>query len=363
MSLGFHDLTIKRVVPETALAVCVYFDVPSSLEQHFAFTPGQYLTLETELSGETLRRSYSICCAPHETELRVAIKKVRDGVFSSAACESFKAGDVISVLPPLGNFGAALDVDKQRNYLCIGAGSGITPIISIIKSVLALEPDSRVTLIYGNQKITTMMFRDELCGLKNAYLERFHWINVLSREQQEAEVLNGRIDNRKGAALIGKHLITIADYHEFFLCGPEAMISEVSRGLRGEGIGEERIHYELFYADAEDAARVIAKHHARALEHAGRVSQVAINLDGRTTRFDLGADGSNLLDAALEQGLDVPFSCKGGVCATCKARLVAGKVDMDLNHALGGQELAEGYILTCQAHPVSERVTVDFDQT
>ena len=358
----FHHLTIKRVRPEAADSVCLSLEVPPALKQRFEFVAGQYLTFEAELDGEKHRRSYSICSAPHENELRVAIKKIRDGVFSSAACETFKTGNGLSVMPPRGDFGASLDIDTPANYLLIAAGSGITPIISMIKSVLARETESRVTLIYGNQRVATMMFRDELCGLKSSYLERFHWINVLSREHQDADVLNGRIDNRKGAELVRKHLISISDYDRFFLCGPEAMISEVSRGLRAEGIDEERIHYELFYANAEDAAQVIAKHHARARAHAGQVSLVSVTVDGRATTFELGADGANLLDTALAQGLDVPFSCKGGVCATCKARLVSGEVDMDLNHALGAGELSAGFILTCQAHPVSERVSVDFDQ-
>ena len=359
----FHELTIKRIEPEAADSVCLSLEVPARLKKRFEFAAGQYLTLQSELNGEKHRRSYSICSAPHENELRVAIKKICDGVFSTDACETFRVGDVLSVMSPRGKFGARVEIDIPENYLFIAAGSGITPIISIIKSVLARTAESRVTLIYGNQRVATMMFRDELCGLKNAHIERFHWINVLSREHQDADVLNGRIDNRKGSELVGKHLISISDYDRFFLCGPEAMISEVSRGLRAEGIDEERIQYELFYADAEDAARVIAKHHARAIEHAGEMSLVSASLDGRTTTFEVGADGANLLDAALDQGLDVPFSCKGGVCATCKARLVSGEVDMDLNHALGPDELTAGYILTCQAHPVSERVTVDFDQT
>ena len=275
-----HDLVIQRVVPEAAGSVCLYFDVPQQLKQEFRFVPGQYLTLETAAEGARVRRSYSICSAPDEV-LRVAVKKMHDGVFSTVACEQLEAGDVLSVMPPRGNFGIQPVAGNARNYLCIAAGSGITPILSIIKSILAVEIGSRVTLIYGNQRVATMMFRDELCGLKNAHLQRFHWINVLSREQQEAQVLNGRIDNRKGAELIAKNLIAIGDFDEFFLCGPEAMISEVSRGLRAQGVEEGRIHFELFYANAEDAARVIAKHHARAIQHAGRVSEVSVIVDGR----------------------------------------------------------------------------------
>jgi len=196
--------------------------------------------------------------------------------------------------------------------------------------------------------------------VKNAYLDRFQWLNVMSREQQDAAVLNGRIDNRKGAEL-NKHLIAIRSYDEFFLCGPEAMISEVSRGLRREGIEEVRIHYELFHASADDARRVIERHHARAELFGGRVAEVRARVGGRETSFELAADGANILDGALNAGLEAPFSCKGGVCATCKARLVEGEVEMDLNHALSETEVKAGYVLTCQAHPLSARVVVDYD--
>ena len=218
-----------------------------------------------------------------------------------------------------------------------------------------------MTLIYGNRRSSAIMFKERLGFLKNRYLNRFNWINVLSREEQDAEVLYGRINNRKGAELQHKHLIDIASTDEFFLCGPESMISEVSRGLRAEGVAESRIHYELFYSSAEDARAVIEKHHARVLQYAGQVSEVTVRADGRSINFELSADGENILDAALSHGADLPFSCKGGVCATCKARLMEGRVDMDLNHALSGEDLESGLILTCQAHPVTAKVVVDFD--
>lgn len=358
-----HELSIQRTVREAAGSVCIHFNVPHRLADEFRFVPGQYLTLETEIAGKRVRRPYSICSSVNERNLRVAIKKVPNGVFSTEACESLRAGDVISVMPPRGSFGVPLDSGHAKSYLCIAAGSGITPILSIVSSVLSTEPGSHVTLIYGNQRVGTMLFRDELCGLKNEHLQRFHWINVLSREQQEATVFNGRIDSRKKRELADKHLIDIGGYDEFLLCGPEAMISEVSRSLRAEGAAQDSIYYELFYANAEDAALVVEKHHSRSVQHRGRMSEVSIVLDARTTTFELAVDGSNLLDAALSQGLDVPFSCKGGVCATCKGRLITGEVDMDLNHALSEIALSEGYILTCQAHPVSDHVTIDFDQT
>ena len=354
----FHTLTINRTELDAG-ALVVHLDVPPDLTDTFSFTQGQYLTFEADIDGERVRRSYSICAGVGEP-LAVAIKKIDDGRFSGYAHETFAPGVGVAVMPPDGAFFTPLEPERGRQYLLIAAGSGITPILSILKTVLAAEPESRVTLLYGNRQASSMMFRDALCWVKNAYLGRFQWINIFSRERQPAEILNGRIDNRKGGEL-NRRLIRIRDFDEFFLCGPEAMISEVSRGLRGEGIDEAHIHYELFFASAEDARAVVAKHHARALEYGGRLHDVRVLSGGRETRFELTADGENILDAALDNGVDLPFSCKGGVCATCRARLAEGQVDMDLNHALSDDEVASGYILTCQAHPISESVVVDFD--
>jgi len=357
----FYPLRIAEVSPETDAAVCVRFDLPEELADTFRFRQGQYLTLRKTLDDQEIRRSYSICSAVGEPGLEVAIKRIDGGVFSNYANDELKAGDTIEVMPPKGTFTSGLDPTKEKHYMCIAAGSGITPILSIIKTILATEPRSRVTLIYGNRRSSTIMFKDRLGFIKNRYLGRFNWINVLSREEQDAEVLHGRVNNRKGAELQQKHLIDIACTDEFFLCGPESMISEVSRGLRAEGIDESRIHYELFYSSAEDARAVIEKHHARVLQYAGQVSEVVVRADGRSISYELSADGENILDGALSHGADLPFSCKGGVCATCKARLVEGEVDMDLNHALSEEDIANGFILTCQAHPVTDRVVVDFD--
>ncbi len=227
--------------------------------------------------------------------------------------------------------------------------------------MLARELRSQVTLLYGNQRSATMMFRNELAFLKNAYMDRFHWINIFSREPQEVDLFTGHLDNRKGGAL-NRRLIKIREFDEFFLCGPEAMISEVSRGLRGEGIEEEHIHFELFAASAEQARQAIERHHARAQEYKGQVSKIGIRSGGREYRFDLSTDGENILDAGLRNGVDLPFSCKGGVCATCRAKLIEGQVEMDLDQALRPEEIEQGYILTCQSHPISRKVMVDFDQ-
>jgi ring-1,2-phenylacetyl-CoA epoxidase subunit PaaE len=358
----FHDLRIGSVTPETESAICVELEVPEHLRETFRFRQGQYLTLKAEVNGQELRRCYSICSGVDDGTLRVAIKKIAGGAFSNHAHATFRRGESVAVMPPRGEFFTDLDPTASRRYLCIAAGSGITPVLSIVKTVLAREPASEVTLIYGNQRTATIMFREELGFLKNRYLARFNWINILSREEQDAAVLCGRIDNRKGAELDRTHLVTIRAFDAFFLCGPESMMSEVSRGLRAEGIDERHIHYELFSSNPGDAQQAVRKHIERAAQFGGTTSRVSVTVGGRSGTFELSADGANILDAALAAGFEVPYSCKGGVCATCKAKLLAGEVDMDVHQALGPEEVAAGYVLTCQAHPISAHVAVDYDQ-
>jgi len=357
----FHELTVAQVRRLTDDAVCLTFAVPDSLHERFRFSQGQYLTLRQAIDGEDVRRSYSICSGVDEDTLEIAVKAVPGGRFSTYVNETLAAGDRIAVMPPAGSFTTALDPARARNYLCIAAGSGITPVLSIVKSILAIEPHSEVTLLYGNQRVASIMFRDELERLKNRYMARFQLIHVLSRENRDVDILNGRIDNHKGAALC-RNLLDLAAVDEFFLCGPEAMISEVSRGLRAAGIDESKIHYELFGASADDAAQVVQRHHDRAQKFAGKTCRVIVKSDGRETALELTPDGENILDAALDAGVDLPFACKGGACATCKARLIDGEVEMDLCHALDADEVRAGYVLTCQAHPVSDEVYIDFDR-
>ena len=358
----FYSLRLAEVRHETDAAVCLTFDVPAKLEDTFKFIQGQYLTLKADVDGEVLRRSYSICSGVDDGYLQVGIKRVDGGVFSHFANSKLTVNDTIEVMPPQGNFYTELSPDNHKKYMCICAGSGITPMLSIVKSILSREPNSQVTLLYGNRNSATVLFKEELGFLKNRYLTRFNWVNMLSREEQDAEVLFGRLDNKKGADLQASHLIDITSTDDFFLCGPESMISEVSRGLRASRVSEDNVHYELFYASAEDAKSVVAKHHARAKQYAGQISQVQVKVNGRTTFLELAAEGENILDGALNSGADLPFSCKGGVCATCKAKVIEGKVDMDLNHSLSDEEVLNGMILTCQAHPITEKVVVDFDQ-
>ncbi len=358
---NFHALAITELERDTDDAIRVSFSVPENLADTFRFQHGQYLTLRAHIAGEEIRRSYSICSAVGDENLCIAIRAVPDGKFSNYANHGLAVGDTIDVMPPAGNFTAALNPKVSRHYLCIAAGSGITPIMSIIKTVLAREPRSHVTLLYGNRSVASIMFREDLADLKNQHMARFQLIHILSREQRDVEILNGRITNRKGAELC-EHLLDLKRVDEFFLCGPEGMVSEVARGLRRNDIEEEKIHLELFGASAADAETTVAKHQQRARRLGGRLSHVAIKADGRSVEIELAPDGENILDAALAAGLDLPFACKGGVCATCKCKLLEGEIEMDLSHALSTEEIASGAILSCQAHPISATVRIDFDQ-
>ena len=357
--MELHELEVASVTPETADTVRVRFRLPATLETSYAFTPGQYLTLETDIGGVPLRRSYSICSLPGEP-LEIGIKHLPDGRFSGYANERLAAGDRMRVGTPNGAFTPPQDRPPPVHHLCIAAGSGITPLMSIMRAVLAQHPGNRITLLYGNKTTASMMFRSELMFLKNRCMDRFQLIPVFSQELQDNELFNGRIDNAKGAAFI-RRLLPLNSFDHFLLCGPESMISEVSRGLRGAGVVGERIHYELFSACAQDAAQRARKHEERVRHYGSKVCQVTLRFQGRTHRFALECDGENLLERARAQGLELPFSCKDGVCATCKARLLEGRVDMDVNHALAEEEVAANFILSCQSHPLSEQVSLDFD--
>ena len=357
--MAFHGLEVAQVQPETANAVRITLHVPPALAPQYEFIPGQYLTLERIVDAEPVRRSYSICSIPGEP-LQVGIKLQPGGRFSTYANRAMRAGDRLEVATPEGRFVQANGGRRGLSYFCIAAGSGITPVLSIVRATLKHNPTSQVTLLYGNKTTASMMFRHDLLALKNRYLDRFHLIPVFSEELQDNELFNGRIDNAKGAEFI-KCLFPLGGFDEFYLCGPESMVSEVTRGLRGEGVAPERIHYELFSASADDAAERIRKHQERARLYGSDAARVSVRLNAKRHFFDLEYNGENLLDRAGAMGLDVPFSCKDGVCATCKARVLEGRVEMDVNHALSEREVADGFVLTCQSHPVSSRVALDFD--
>ena len=357
----FFELTVASITPVTKEAVCVAFSIPEHLVERFSYKPGQYLTLNINLGGQDVRRSYSICSGVNDDTLEVAIKRVPGGLFSNFANDLLKVGDTVEVMPPQGRFCVRLQPERGKQYLFIAAGSGITPVISNLKSILESEPRSAVTLIYGNQRTPTIMFKERLSFLKNAYLDRLHWVNILSREDQGCELLNGRLNNAKGLAL-AQRLINVPTFDEYFICGPSGMPSEMSRWLRSHGVDAKSIHYELFAASAEDAENKLAKQRVRTENLAGRFSDVTIMHDGRSHEFTMAADGENLLDSGIGQGLDLPHSCKSGVCSTCRCRLLEGQVEMDIMHGLEPEEIEAGFVLACPAHPISDLVVLDFDQ-
>jgi ring-1,2-phenylacetyl-CoA epoxidase subunit PaaE len=356
MATHFHSLKVKGVIKETADCVSVSFDVPEALSEIFIFNEGQNITLRTNINGEEVRRSYSLCVAPHEKILKVAIKKVDAGLFSTYANETLKVGDMLDVMAPTGRFTSK---HKIGNYLAIAAGSGITPILSIIKHVLQTQSTSTFTLIYGNKSRASIIFFEEIEALKNKFMQRFSCVNILSRERTDATINYGRIDADKLKNLSA--LVNFKSFDDAYLCGPEEMIFSAAAFLENEGIAKSNIHFELFTSSASKKQLAVGKGQlVKEIDNSPK-SNISIKLDGRTFDFTLGYKAENILDAALAQGADLPYACKGGVCCTCRAKLVEGKVHMDVNYALEDEEVEQGFILTCQSHPLTERVVVDFD--
>ena len=353
----FHQLTVAEVAPETRDAVALTFAVPPALEEAFRFVQGQHLTLRANVAGEDLRRSYSICSSVHDGCLRIGVKKAPGGVFSTWLNEHARAGQVIEVMPPMGHFNVPLAAANRKHYLGFAAGSGITPILSIVKTTLVTEPHSRFTLFYGNRSSAAVMFREELADLKDRFLTRFNLVYVMSREPQDIALLNGRIDAQKADALLA-HWIDLSDIDTAFVCGPDGMMQAVSKALQARGFPKSQIKIELFAAS-------IPKHEHRpdTRPKPGRTEcEVTVILDGAARTFTLEKNKENIIDAASRQGIELPYSCKGGVCSTCRAKLVEGEVDMDVNFALEDYEVARGFILCCQSYPATDKVVVDFDQ-
>jgi len=358
MSIHFHKLAIKEVNKETSDCVSVLFDVPENLKKEFQFKQGQSLTVRTTINGEEVRRTYSICSTPVENKWRVAIKKVDGGLFSSFANDQLKKGDVLEVMPPVGKFYVELNPANKKNYLAIAAGSGITPILSIIKTTLHTEPKSNFTLVYGNRSRSSIIFFEELEGLKNKYLQRFNFINILSRERTDASINFGRIDKEKLNDL--SKLVDYSLIDETFICGPEEMIFTTKEFLEAKGIDKKKIHFELFTSPGQKQQVPCTRNTSP--DDKGPKSKITIKLDGRSFDFDLSlTSDTTILDAALKQGADLPYACKGGMCCTCKAKLLEGEVAMDVHWGLEEEEVEQGYILTCQSHPKTEKVVVDFD--
>ncbi|HKK80179.1 MAG TPA: 1,2-phenylacetyl-CoA epoxidase subunit PaaE [Phaeodactylibacter sp.] len=355
----FHPLIVKEVRPETEECVSVAFELPAELRQAYQFLPGQYLTLKAEINGEEVRRSYSICTSPVEEELRVAVKKVPHGRFSTYANEQLKAGDELEVMTPMGRFHTELDPSHEKEYVAFAAGSGITPIMSIMKSVLSQEPKSHFTLFYGNRGVDSIIFREQIEGLKNEYIGRLRLFHILSREKLGSPLLSGRITADKCEQFYDK-LIDPSTVDEFFLCGPQPMIESIRETLLDRGVDRKKIHFELFNTGNSKAAKPQKEETiAEALPEIE--AMVDIKLDGNHFEFPLSSRADTILDGALKAGADLPYACKGGVCSTCRAKLTEGEVKMDVNYALEPEEVEAGFILTCQAHPKSDKVAVDFD--
>jgi ring-1,2-phenylacetyl-CoA epoxidase subunit PaaE len=356
MALHFHPLKIKDIKRETPECVSIAFDIPEDLREEFKFTHGQNINVRTYFNGEEVRRTYSICTAPFENELRVAVKKMSNGAFSTFANSELKEGDTLDVMPPSGKFNTVLNPAHKKNYVAFAAGSGITPIVSIIKTTLKAEPHSTFTLVFGNKNTNSIIFKEELQSLKDKYMERFQLHNVLSRERMEADINYGRIDEKKCAQL--EKLIDYKAADDFFICGPENLIFTVKDFLENYGIDKKKIHFELFTTPDKKPQNTNYKPQAASSTTA---SSITVKLDGRSFDFNLDYDSNSILDAALAAGADLPFACKGGVCCTCKAKLVEGKVDMEVNYGLEHDEIEAGFILTCQSHPRTDKVVVDFD--
>ena len=355
----FYQLKVKDVRPETADCVSVALEVPEELGDAFKFAPGQYLTFRRHHEDAEIRRSYSICVSPREKELRVAIKKVEGGKFSSHANEALKKGDILDVMPPMGNFSPKKSDVKEKHYLAFAAGSGITPIMSIMKTVLEDEPESSFTLIYGNRNRNTIIFREEVEGLKNKYMQRLRVYHILSREQMEVPLFNGRIDAQKCADFCDT-LVDIKSVDEAFICGPEDMILAVRQQLVDLSMPSANVHIELFTSPDQPKA----SHEKWASDHAadkGPTSKVKVILDGTAFDMELAYNGESILDAALQHGADLPYACKGGVCSTCRCRVTKGEVDMEVNYALEDDDVANGFVLACQSHPKTAEVVIDFD--
>lgn len=355
----FHKLRVSDITRETDDTISVAFEIPEELSDNYNFLPGQYLTLETTVNGEDLRRSYSLCSSPADGELRVAIKTVESGKFSSWANNELSVGDYMKVMTPEGRFTLEIDPSKKRNFVAFAAGSGITPVYSIMKSVLELEPESTFTLFYGNKTAKTVIFRDKIDGLKSLHMNRLEVHHILSREDQGTDYLKGRIDDTKCASFSGK-FFDPTDTDAFFLCGPEAMINTVSESLQTLGVDKSKVHYELFTTPSQTIAH---KTKVSSVKKSDSIkSAVTVILDGEETHFDVASTGKAILDAALDAGADVPYACKGAVCCTCRAKVIEGSVEMEMNYALEDDEVEEGYILTCQSHPTSAKVVVSYDE-
>lgn len=346
----FHALRVAAIDELTEDAVALTFEVPDELREEFAFVHGQHLNIR---GGDDVRRSYSICTPPSSGILRIGVKKLPGGAFSEGVVDRLRVGDELEVMTPAGRFTTEVDPTARRRYVAVAAGSGITPVLSIVAALLEGEPASSVTLVYANRTSRSVMFLDEVHDLKDRFTDRFQIVHVLSREAQDVELLSGRLDAERFGRILDA-LVPTAGVDDWFLCGPQQMVDELRRVLTDRGVT--RVHTELFHADPVPRAPVAAL-----VDGADGAAKVTIRLDGRSSELSLRPDDVPVLEAALRVRSDLPFACKGGVCGTCRARLVEGTVQMDANYALEPDEIEKGYVLTCQSHPTSATVVLDYD--
>ena len=357
MATKFYKLRVKKIEKSTADCAIISFDVPSEISNAFAFKQGQYLTLSTQIDGLEVRRSYSLCSSPLDKEWKVGIKKVEGGLFSTFANEVLKEGDMLEVMPPEGKFYVDVDSEQQRNFVAFAAGSGITPMVSIIKTHLASEPKSTFKLFYINQKASTVILKEELEALKNKYMDRFEIYYFLTKQQRSVPFLNGRLSEEK-LEIIFNSICDATLIDHYFICGPEAMIHLVKDYLAEANVKTEQVHFELFGTDQKKQNQ---KKEALQSSFKGKTCDLTIIEGGKSMQITMEQGSDNVLDTALNNSADLPFACKGGVCATCKAKVVEGSVDMLLSYGLEPDEIEDGYILTCQSIPTSDTLIVDFD--
>jgi ring-1,2-phenylacetyl-CoA epoxidase subunit PaaE len=356
MTVHFHALRVAEVVPETAEANSIRFEIPPELRGAFAFRAGQHLTLKADIDGEEVRRNYSLCTAPDDQDWMVTVKRIGGGVFSNWVGDHLKPGDVIDVMPPHGSFTTEFDPHQSRRYVAFAGGSGITPVISLVRTALKAEPGSRFTLFYGNRDSSSVIFLDTLADLKDRYLGRFELYHFLAEEEGDVELFNGMLDKATCDNAI-EHLVgDPAGVDAWFICGPGPMMDAAEAALLERHVARDRIHIERFTADRPSAA--VAQEIAE-LQTKAAGTTVSVTLDGRTRRVQFTE--SNILDSARAAGLPAPFACKAGVCATCRAKVTSGKVEMAARYGLTDEEVAAGYVLTCQSVPVGDGVAVDYD--
>jgi len=353
----FFKLKVADIYKETKDTVVISFEIPDNQKEKFKFKQGQHLTLRKQINGQDIRRNYSLCSSPFDNQWKVAVKTIRQGVFSNYAFNELKKGDELEVMPPHGEFYVECEPESSKNYIAFAAGSGITPMISIIKTHLHQEPNSTFKLFYLNRTVKSIIFKEEIEQLKNEFFDRFQVFYFLTKEQRDIPFLNGRFDEEK-LAILTKNFIDVPDTAHAFICGPQDMIFLIRDELQKAGMSKEKIHYELFFSGSSEEEN---KHIAEVLEEKADGTEVTIIDGGKEFHFIMDDDFDNILDGALAAGADLPFACKGGVCSTCKCQVKEGSVKMKINYALEEKEVAQNFVLSCQAVPTSKKVVVDFD--